>query len=99
MELPVFAEGLTGLLAIEAETYFENRRTASQFWSGSISVDLHVGLEFGYRDLLFGRIGSDAGSLALGAGFGYKQWGLDAAIVDHDFLDNTYRISLRWMLQ
>lgn len=98
VQLPVFTDGLTGLLAVEAETYFENRRAAAQFWSGSISVDVHIGLEFGYRDLLFGRIGSDAGSLALGAGFTYRQWALDAAIVDHDFLDNTYRISLRWML-
>ncbi|MBI3871590.1 MAG: hypothetical protein HY304_00755 [candidate division Zixibacteria bacterium] len=99
VDLPRAVEGLHAVAAFDAETYFENRQTASQYWSGSVSVDLHLGLEVGYRDRLFGRIGSDAGSLAVGAGFAIGRWGVDGALTDHQFLDNTYRVSLRYRLR
>lgn len=99
IELPRVARDISTLLAAEAETYFEGRKTAAQYWSGSVSVDLHVGFEVAYRDLLFARIGSDAGRLALGAGFVLGRWAVDAAMTDHTFLDNTYRVSLRYILR
>ncbi len=98
-ELPRMAEGLTTLIAAEAETYFEGRKTAGQYWAGSVSVDLHLGFEASYRNLLFARVGSDAGHLALGAGFTSGRWGVDAAMMDHKYLDNSYRISLRYLLR
>jgi hypothetical protein len=99
VDLPEFAEGVTTLVAAEAETYFEGRQTGAQYWSGSVSVDLHLGFEAAYRDMVFGRIGSDAGRLALGAGFNIARWGIDAALTDHEFLDNTYRVSIRYLLR
>ncbi|HUU46929.1 MAG TPA: hypothetical protein VM118_14470 [Acidobacteriota bacterium] len=99
IDLPPVADGVTATVAAEAETYFENRKTVAQYWMGATSVDLHLGLEVGYRDRLFGRIGSDAGVLAIGAGFVVGRWGIDAAMTDHDFLDNTYRVSLRFLLR
>jgi hypothetical protein len=92
-------EGLTALIAAEAETYFEGRKTAAEYWAGPVSVDLHLGFEAAYRNLLFARIGSDAGRLALGAGFNWGRWGVDAAMMNHDFLDNSYRVSLRYVLR
>jgi hypothetical protein len=98
LDLPKLATGVGLTLAAEAETYFEGRRRAAQFWSGSVSADLHLGLEVQYRERLYGRIGSDAGALALGAGFVAGRWGVDGALGDHAFLDSSYRISvrLRW---
>jgi hypothetical protein len=98
-DLPPVAEGLKLIVSAEGETYFENRKTAAQYWSGSISLDLHLGLELAYRDRLFARAGSDAGVLALGAGFILGRWGIDAAVTDHEFLENTYRFSLRFALR
>jgi len=98
-DLPQWAAGLRTTLAAEAETYFEGRKAADQFWSGSISVDLHLGLEVGWREQLFARVGSDAGRLAIGAGFAVGRWALDGAITDHEFLDSTYRLSLRVFLK
>lgn len=98
-DLPHFATDVTGVLTFEAETYFEGRKTGAQFWSGPVSVDLHVGGEVAYRDLLFARAGSDAGRLALGAGFRIARWSVDAALADHEFLDNSYRVSVRYFIR
>lgn len=97
VDLPQIADGLVTTVAGEAETYFEGRTLAAQYWSGSVSIDLHVGLEVNYRNRLFGRAGSDAGRLALGAGFAAGRWAVDAAMTDHDYLDSSYRLSLRFL--
>ena len=83
---------LTG--AAEAETFFENRRIGSQYWAGSVSVDTHFGLEVGYRRLVFGRIGADVGRFTAGLGARLWRWDLDLAFLNHEELDNSYRISL-----
>lgn len=97
IDLPEIADGLVTTLAGEAETYFEGRTLAAQYWSGSVSVDLHLGVEVNYRNRLFGRAGSDAGRLALGAGFAAGRWAVDAAMTDHGYLDSSYRVSLRFL--
>lgn len=99
VELPSILTDVSGLIAVEAETYFEGREMAAQFWSGPVSVDLHIGAEAAYRDLLYGRVGSDAGRLTLGAGIAFSRWGIDAALGDHEYLDNSYRVSLRYILK
>ncbi|MBD3297993.1 MAG: hypothetical protein GF341_05000 [candidate division Zixibacteria bacterium] len=99
VDLPEVVNDISSIVAVEAETYFEGRETAAQFWSGPISVDLHVGFEAAYQNLLYGRIGSDAGRLALGAGVAFDRWAIDAALGDHEFLDNSYRVSLRYILK
>jgi len=96
-DLPQFADGLRATMAGEAETYFEGRTLAAQYWSGSVSVDLHLGVEINYRNRLYGRAGSDAGRLALGAGFAVGRWAIDGAMTDHGFLDSSYRLSLRFL--
>ncbi|HWO56001.1 MAG TPA: hypothetical protein VNN55_00360 [bacterium] len=97
IDLPEVTDGLRATLAGEAETYFEGRTLAAQYWSGSVSVDLHLGIEINYRNRLYGRVGSDAGELALGAGFAAGRWALDGALTDHGFLDSSYRLSLRFL--
>lgn len=97
--LPSITPGLATVFAAEAETYFEGRKTADQYWLGSISADLHLGFEAVYRDALFARVGSDGGHLSLGAGFASGRWAVDASMTDHQFLDNTYRVSLRFLMR
>jgi hypothetical protein len=80
--------------AAEAETFFENRRGGSQVYAGSVSADFHLGLEAGYRNLFFGRFGSDVGHFTAGAGVRLWRWDLDLAFLDHEKLDNSYRVSL-----
>jgi hypothetical protein len=58
-----------------------------------------MGFEATYREMVSGRIGSDAGRLALGAGFESGHWGIDASLTDHDYLENTYRVSLRYLVR
>lgn len=78
----------------EVETFFENRRFGSQYWVGSVSADLHLGLEVGYRGVLFGRLGADVGRFTAGLGARLWRWDLDLAFLDHAHLDNSYRVSI-----
>lgn len=80
--------------AVETETFFENRRGGSQVYAGSVSADFHLGVEAGYRNLFFGRLGSDIGHFTAGAGVRLWRWDLDLAFLDHEKLDNSYRVSL-----
>ncbi len=85
--------------ALQAETYFENRRGGSQLWAGAVSADLHAGVEVGYRDIVFGRLGSDIGKVTAGLGVRVWQFDIDAAFLDHDEFDTTYRLSLAYRLR
>ncbi len=82
--------------AAQAETYFENRRGGSQIYAGSVSADLHFGLEVGYREMVYGRLGSDIGHLTAGLGVRIWQFDIDAAFLDHDEFETTYRLSLAY---
>jgi len=92
LDYPVGLWLITG--AADVETFFENRRSGSQIWAGAVSSDVHVGLEAGYRGLVFGRLGSDIGHLTAGMGVKLWQWDFDLAFLDHEKLDNSYRVSL-----
>lgn len=80
-------------LAGSGEIRFENYRDAAQYWSGSLSLDTHYGLEIGWKEMLFGRAGLDIGRFTAGAGVAYRRFSVDLAYLHHDDLDNTYRVS------
>ncbi|MBN1164465.1 MAG: PorV/PorQ family protein [Candidatus Krumholzibacteriota bacterium] len=89
------------LLAVDGDFRFENRRSVSQFWLGRASADFHLGAELLIRDLVALRGGYDMGRLTAGAGFFLEDLGLwdvsvgiDYALLIHDELDTTHRISL-----
>jgi hypothetical protein len=98
-QITAFESSIT--VAFDAHTYFENRRTAS--WASlekiglnEASMDLHMGAEYWYRDLLAFRMGwveSDTGYLTFGLGLAYKALGVDFAIIEHDVLGNGSRLS------
>lgn len=82
------------ILATDADVRYEGRKSASQFWMGKLSLDMHYGMELSYQGKLAGRVGFDSGDFSAGAGFWINQFGLDVAFLSHEELDNTYRVSL-----
>ena len=54
---------------------------------------VNLGFEFGYKDLIFGRMGLYQGDYTLGAGLQYKRFIIDYAFVTHSELGNTNKIS------
>lgn len=85
---------LTARLIGEGEFLFEGREQAAQVSAGSVSLDTHWGGELAYEDLVFFRAGSDIGRLTVGVGVSINRFKIDAAFMDHQNLENTYRLSL-----
>ncbi|MFH1372828.1 MAG: hypothetical protein ABII79_03425 [bacterium] len=83
----------TGRFLTSGEIKFENLRTASQYWSGSTSLDTHFGWELGYREMAFGRVGFDIGRFTAGGGLDVSSVTIDFAYLHHSALNETYRVS------
>ncbi len=88
------------IVAGSLETRFENRQTADQYHSGSISANAHVGMELAFAQKVFLRTGFDSGwgsqNLTAGAGFRLNPITVDYAYAG-DALDIdkvTHRISI-----
>jgi len=86
--------GFGAALYLDAETRFEGRRFASQYNIDGMSIDSHFGLEIDYRQVIYGRVGSDVGNLTLGAGLMVKRFVIDIAMRDHSELENTFLVSV-----
>jgi len=88
------------LLAGSLETRFDNRRTADQYHSGSISYNSHVGMELAFARKVFLRLGFDSGwaseNLTAGAGFRVAPLTIDYAYAGDslDIDEVTHRISV-----
>ncbi len=101
--LPALKLGLTYAISIEkfairgiadGDVLFEGRDAAAQISLGAVSIDSHLGGEISYQEIVYFRGGSDIGRLALGVGLKFNRFRLDGAYLDHNDLDNSYRISL-----
>jgi len=82
-----------GRFAVTGDIKFEGIKDAAQYWSGSISLDTHYGWEVSYKDMLFGRAGFDIGNFTVGGGVDIRNVTVDFAFLQHDALDETYRVS------
>jgi hypothetical protein len=89
------------MVAVDGDFRFENRQAAAQFWAGRSSADFHIGAELVIRDIVSLRGGVDMGRPTAGAGFVLREfgpWGIslgvDYALLVHDVLDTTHRVSL-----
>ena len=100
---PVAIKSMNSVLVLAADSdfRFENRKWVSQYWIGSASTDFHFGAELLIRDIVALRGGNDMGRWTAGAGFLLKDltsWefnlGIDYALLMHDVLDATHRVSL-----
>ena len=54
---------------------------------------VNIGCEYGYKDMIFGRLGWTNGTYALGAGIHYRKLRLDYAFVTHSDLENSNKFS------
>jgi len=72
---------------------FEGRRQTAELWQNDISADFQAGLEIGYKEAAFGRIGYDQGRFTAGLGAAFKRYLIDLAYLHHSDLDETFRIS------
>jgi hypothetical protein len=80
-------------LSASAEVKFENLQGSAQYWSGSLSLDSHYGLELSWREILFARGGFDIGRVTAGGGFDYRHVAIDFAWMHQSAFDETFRVS------
>lgn len=78
----------------DVDLLFEGRDAAAQVALGAMSLDSHLGGEISYHEIVYFRGGSDIGRLTLGVGIKFNRFRLDGAFLDHNDLDNSYRVSL-----
>lgn len=55
--------------------------------------DIMMGMEYAYKDIIFGRLGLFKGMYTLGIGLKYRKFSLDYAFITHSELDNSNKIS------
>lgn len=80
--------------AFDMDVRFENRRYSAQYNLGSVSFDLHFGMEYRLKKLLALRMGLDTGRFSAGVGVKLPKLDVDYAFLNHNDLGNTHRISL-----
>jgi hypothetical protein len=87
--------GLRGeiTLACDLPMTFEGREKASQVSAGTVGTDLQGGFEYWYSRAIALRFGTSAGEWTAGGGLRYRGFGADYAILPHDDLGDTHRIS------
>ena len=89
--------------AVDADLRFEDRQSASTAHIGAVSLDLHGGLEYQFKNLIALRAGySDVKQLTLGAGVHFPKLNIDYAFARFggtDPLDNSQRISIMFTLE
>lgn len=83
------------LIALRAQTYPEERGTASNFSNSGLSADLHAGMMLQVIPQLALMAGYDVDAFTAGMGLGISNWGLDYAFKSNsdDGLGFSQRIS------
>ncbi len=103
MGYPLAIKGMNSVLVLAADGdfRFENMRNVSQFWIGRASADFHLGAELLLRELVALRGGYDMGRPTAGVGVMLREFGpwnidmgIDYALLVHDELDTTHRVSM-----
>lgn len=89
--------------AVDVDIRFEGRKYSSMAHLGPMSLDLHAGLEFQFRELIALRAGySDVKQLTMGAGVHLPKLNIDYSFAKLDAVGqpgNTHRISMIFTLE
>ena len=89
--------------AVDFDIRFENRQYASTAHLGPVSLDIHTGMEFQFKDIIAVRAGySDIKQLTFGAGLHLPKLTIDYSFAKFDGadqIDNTNRISIIFTLE
>ncbi len=80
-------------LSIDAEFRADHRQRAAQISYKSINADLHWGMEYWFKEIIAVRFGSNTGALSAGLGISYKGINVDYAVLTHEQLNNSQRLS------
>ena len=83
----------TGRFVASGDIKFESLKQSAQYSSGALSLDSHLGFELSYREIAFGRVGSDIGRFTVGGGVHVNRFIIDLAYLHHGDFDATYRVS------
>ena len=82
------------VIASDAAVKFEHRDESAQISLGGASADFMLGGEITFKKRISGRVGINRGDLTAGAGVILGRFVIDAAYLNHEELDNSYRINL-----
>jgi len=90
--------------ALDLDVRFEDRRTASMMNVGPVSIDVHAGVEYLFRDVVALRVGyNDVKQFTLGAGLILPKLAIDYSFARFSTgegrLDDTHRVSLLFTLE
>ena len=89
--------------AVDVDLRFEGRKASANANIGPVSMDLHAGIEYTFKNLISIRTGyNDLGNLTLGAGIKLPKLNIDYSFAKFDGteeLGNTHRISLVFTLE
>lgn len=89
--------------ALDVDVRFENRGSTSMIHVGPVSADLHTGVEYQFKDLIFLRGGySDVKQLTLGAGLRFPKLAIDysfAKFGSQNDIGDSHRISILFTLE
>lgn len=86
-------KNFAGRLAMSGDIKFEGIKFGAQYWLGDISLDTHYGLEIGWKEILFGRVGFDIGNFTGGIGLNLNRFNIDLAYLHNSDFEETFRIS------
>ncbi|MEE9443349.1 MAG: hypothetical protein V3V99_11860 [candidate division Zixibacteria bacterium] len=86
-------QSMTALATGQVIFRFEGRKQNAELWQGEISADFQAGLQLGYKDIAFGRIGYDQSRFTAGLGAIFDKYIIDLAYLHHSDFDETFRIS------
>ena len=91
--------------ALDFDVRFENRQFASNFNLGPVSFDMHAGLEYTYKNLIYIRGGyNDVKQFTIGAGIKLPKLNIDYSFARFnesavERLDDSHRISIMLTLE
>jgi hypothetical protein len=88
----------TVLPAIDFESGFNRMGKASQLHAGMLDVNTYGGVEIGYHDRIFLRVGDSRGRLTVGTGFQISAFLIDYSFTRHSDLGNSHRVSVGFAL-
>jgi hypothetical protein len=80
-------------VSVDADIKHAGYGESAQIDLGEWSMDMHYGGELTYRDMVSVRLGAYRDDFTVGAGFSYKFFNINYALVTHTELNNSHRIS------
>lgn len=100
-QVEVFKGTLTPV--VDFDLRFENRQASANAYIGPMSLDIHAGIEYAFKDVVAIRTGvNDLGNLTLGAGVKLPKINIDYSFAKFDGLEelgNSHIVSLVFTLE